>query len=385
MRFELNEELAMLQQTAREFALSELKTKAREMDKAEQFDRSVFTKMAELGLTALTIPEAYGGAGFFEGNMANQAACVTLEEINRWCASTGVTLSVHMSLFSSLLTKWGSDELKQRILPRVASGEWLGAYCLSEAGAGTDAGSLVCEAKRDGNEYVLNGSKLWITSAPYADVFIVMARTSNEHKTRGISTFIVERDRKGVSIGKSEKKMGIRGSATSEVLFEDCRIPEANRIGDEGKGFGIALDTLDGGRIGIAAQGVGIGRACLEDATEYAKTREQFGEPIANFQAVQWMLSEMATRLDASRMLMYRAAWNRENARPCAREAAMAKLFASETANRCAKDAVQIFGGNGYSKEYDVERYFRDARITEIYEGTSQVQKIVIARSILGG
>lgn len=384
MDFELNEELTMLRETAREFAASELKTKAREMDKREEFDRSVFTAMAGLGLTALTIPEQYGGAGFYEGKMANQAASIALEEVNRWCASTGVTLSVHMSLFSSLLTKWGSDELKARVLPKMASGEWLGAYCLSEAGSGTDAGSLTCEAKKDGDEYVISGSKLWITSAPYADVFIVLARTSHEHKTRGITAFLVEADRKGVVIGKKESKMGIRGSATSEVLFEDCRIPAANRIGDEGKGFTIALDTLDGGRVGIAAQAVGLGRASLEDATEYAKTREQFGKPIASFQAVQWMLADMAMKLDASRLLIQRAAWLRDNGKPCTSASAMAKLFASETANKCAKDAVQIFGGNGYSKEYDVERYFRDAKITEIYEGTSQVQRIVIARDLLG-
>ena len=384
MNFELNEELAMLQQTAREFAASELKTKAREMDAKEEFDRGVFQQMADLGLTALTIPEQFGGAGFYEGKMANQAASITLEEINRWCASTGVTLSVHMSLFSSLVTKWASDELKGRVLPKMASGEWLGAYCLSEAGSGTDAGSLVCEAVKDGDEYVLNGSKLWITSAPYADVFIVFARTSKEHKTRGISAFVVERDRGGVTIGQKEKKMGIRGSATCEVLFENTHIPATNLIGEEGKGFGIALDTLDGGRIGIAAQAVGLGRASLEDATEYAKTREQFNTAIANFQGVQWMLSDMATKIDAARLLILRAAWLRDNGRPCAKEAAMAKLFASETANKAAKDAVQIFGGNGYSKEYDVERYFRDAKITEIYEGTSQVQRIVIARGLIG-
>jgi len=381
--FELNEELSMLQQTAREFAVTELKVKAREMDKAEKFDRAVFTRMAELGLTALTVPEQYGGAGFYENRLANQAACVTLEEVNRWCASTGVTLSVHMSLFSSLLTKWGNEEQKSRVLPRVAKGEWLGAYCLSEAGSGTDAGSLVCEAVKDGRDYVLNGSKLWITSAPYADVFIVFARTSKEHKTHGITAFLVEAG-PGVKIGKTEKKMGIRGSATCEVLFEDCRVPAANRIDAEGKGFTIALDTLDGGRIGIAAQAMGLGRASMEDAAEYAKKREQFGKPISSFQAVQWMLADMDMKLSAARLLIYRAAWLRDNGRPCTREAAMAKLFASETANKCAKDAVQIFGGNGYSKEYDVERYFRDARITEIYEGTSQVQRIVIARSLLG-
>jgi acyl-CoA dehydrogenase len=380
--FELNEELSMLQQTAREFAASELKAKAREMDKNEQFDRGVFKAMADLGLTALTIPEPYGGAGFYENKLGNQAASVTLEEINRWCASTGVTLSVHMSLFSSLLTKWGNDEQKARVLPKMASGEWLGAYCLSEAGAGTDAGSLVCEAVKDGNEYVLNGSKLWITSAPYADVFIVMARTSKEHKTRGISAFIVEADRKGVVIGKKEKKMGIRGSATSEVLFEDCRIPASSLIGEEGKGFTIALDTLDGGRIGIASQAVGIGRASMEDATEYAKKREQFGQAIANFQGVQWMLADMAMKLDASRLLILRAAWLRDNARPCAREAAMAKLFASETAEQVCSAAIQTLGGYGYVNDFPVERIWRDVRVCQIYEGTSDVQKIIIQRAL---
>ncbi len=384
MDFQLSEELTLLQNTAREFAEKELKAAARRMDRNEEFEVGIFKQMAELGLTAITIPEAYGGAGFYDQKLGNQAASITLEEINRVCASTGVTLSVHMSLFSSLLTKYGNEEQKSRVLPKMASGEWLGAYCLSEAGSGTDAGSLICEARKDGGDYVLNGSKLWITSAPYADVFIVMARTSNEHKTRGISAFIVEADRKGVSIGKKEKKMGIRGSATSEVIFENCRIPASNRIGEEGKGFTIALDTLDGGRIGIAAQAVGIARACMEDSTAYSKTREQFNQPISSFQAVQWMLAEMAMRIDASRLLIHRAAWLRDNGKPCAQQAAMAKLYASETANKAAKDAVQIFGGNGYSKEYDVERYFRDARITEIYEGTSQVQRIVIARALLG-
>ncbi len=383
MDFNLNEELQLLQKTAREFAESELKKPAREMDEREEFNVEVFKKLASLGLAGLTVPERFGGSGFYESNLANQAACVVLEEINRICASTGVTLSVHMSLFSSALNKWGSEELKARVLPKTATGEWIGAYCLSEAGAGSDAGSLTCAARKVGSEYVLNGSKLWITSAPYADVFLVMARTSTEHKTRGISAFIVERSRKGVVIGKKEKKMGIRGSATSEVLFEDCRIPASNLIGEEGKGFTIALDTLDGGRIGISAQAVGIARACLDDSIEYAKQREQFGKKIAEFQGVQWMLADMGVKLEAARLLMYRAAFLRDNGQPCAKEAAMAKLFASEMANKAAKDAVQIFGGNGYSKEYNVERYFRDAKITEIYEGTSQVQRIVVSRALI--
>ena len=383
MDFELNEELQMLQKTARDFAETELRKPAREMDAREEFNVDLFKKLAGLGLAGLTLPEQFGGSGFYEGKLANQAACVVLEEINRVCASMGVTLSVHMSLFSSALNKWGSEELKGRILPKLATGEWIGAYCLSEAGAGSDAGSLTCTAKKQGNEYVLDGSKLWITSAPYADVFLVMARTSAEHKTRGISAFIVEKSRKGVTIGKKEKKMGIRGSATSEVLFENCRIPANNLIGEEGKGFTIALDTLDGGRIGISAQAVGIARACVEESVAYAKQREQFGKKLADFQAVQWMICEMGTRLDAARLLMYRAAYLRDNGQPCAKEAAMAKLFASETANKAAKDAVQIFGGNGYSKEYNVERFFRDAKITEIYEGTSQVQKIAVSRALL--
>jgi butyryl-CoA dehydrogenase len=382
--FQLSEELTLLQQTAREFARNELPEVARRMDRAEAFEMSVFRGMAELGLTAITIPEAYGGAGFVEQRQANQASCVALEEINRVCASTGVTLSVHLSLFSSLLSKWGNEEQKQRILPGMASGETAGAYCLSEAGSGTDAGSLACEARREGDEYVINGSKLWITSAAFADVFVVMARTSREHKTRGISSFLVEKTRKGCRVAKTEKKLGIRGSPTSEVVFEDCRIPVSNRIGEEGEGFKIALDTLDGGRIGIAAQAVGITRGCLEESSAYAKAREQFGKPISSFQAVQWMLADMGVKLDAARLLMYRAAWLRDHGRPCTAESAMAKLFASEACNQAAKDAVQIFGGNGYSKEYDVERYFRDAKITEIYEGTSQVQRIVIARNLLG-
>ena len=380
---QLGEDLLLLQQTVREFADSELKEASRRMDRSESFERAPFMRLAELGLTALTIPERYGGSGFYESKQANLAACVALEEINRVCASTGVTLSVHMSLFCGLLAKWGTDDQKERVLPKLASGEWIGAYCLSEAGAGTDAGALTCAARRDGDDYVLDGSKLWISSAPYAGIFTVMARTSTEHKTRGISAFLVEADNPGVKIGKKERKMGIRGSATCEVLLDNCRIPVASRIGKEGEGFTIAMDTLDGGRIGIAAQAIGIHRACLEEATEYAKQREQFGKKIGEFQGVQWMLADMATSLDAARMLMYRAATLRDRGSSCTRESAMAKLFSSEAANRAAKDAVQIFGANGYSTEYNVERYFRDAKITEIYEGTSEVQRIVIARSLL--
>lgn len=383
MNFALPEELTTLRETAQKFAERELTQVARDMDRAEKFDVRVFRNMAEQGFACLTIPEAYGGAGFYEANMANQAASIVLEEINRRCASTGVTLSVHMSLFSSALNKWGSDELKQRYLPRMATGEWIGAYCLSEAGSGTDAGSLQCQAVKDGDHYVLNGAKLWITSGEYADVFLVMARTANTGRSKDISAFIVDAKTPGVKVSKKEKKMGIRASATNEILFENARVPASNLIGEEGIGFKIALDTLDGGRIGIGAQALGIARAALEDATEYSKKRQQFDQPLSTFQIIQFKLADMAMRLDAARLLVHRAAWLRDNDLPCGKEAAMAKLMASETANFCAKEAVQIYGGNGYSKEYDVERYFRDARITEIYEGTSEVQRIVISRAVL--
>jgi alkylation response protein AidB-like acyl-CoA dehydrogenase len=383
MNFALTDELLALQETARRFAETELVQKARDMDRAEKFDPGVFRKMAEQGFAGVTIPSEYNGAGLVDEKLGNQGACIVLEEINRRCASTGVTLSVHMSLFSSALNKWGSHELKNRYLPDMAVGNKIGAYCLSEAGAGTDAGSLAATARKDGDAYILNGVKLWITSGEYANTFLVMARTGTSGKPKDISSFIVDADAKGVRVSKKEKKMGIRASATNEIVLEDVRVPANNLIGEEGIGFKIALDTLDGGRIGIAAQAVGIARAAMEDAIAYSKEREQFGTKIGTFQAIQFKIADMAMRIDASRLLMYRAAWLRDNGLPCGKEAAMAKLMASETANYCAKEAVQIYGGNGYSKEYDVERYFRDARITEIYEGTSEVQRIVISRGVM--
>lgn len=383
MDFEPTEELTSLRDTARKFAETELKQKARDMDAAEQFDISVFKKMAEQGFTGITIPEAYGGVGMVDAGIGNQAACIVLEEINRRCASTGVTLSVHMSLFSSALNKWGNDDLKKRYLPDMASGAKIGAYCLSEAGAGTDAGALTTTARKEGDHYILNGAKLWITSGEIADTFLIMARTGDTGRSRDISAFIVDAETPGLSASKKEQKMGIRASPTNEILLDNVKVPANNLIGEEGIGFKIALDTLDGGRSGIAAQSIGIARACLEDATQYAKEREQFDQPIANFQSIQFKLADMAMRIEAARLLMLRAAWLRDQGRPCTAESAMGKLAGSETANFCAKEAVQIYGGNGYSKEYDVERYFRDARITEIYEGTSEVQRIVISRALL--
>jgi alkylation response protein AidB-like acyl-CoA dehydrogenase len=326
----------------------------------------------------MLVPEQYGGAG-----LSNFCLVLALEEINRVCASTGVTMSVHNSLLCSPIIKYGSDELKQRYLPRLASCELLGAYALSEADAGTDAASISARAVKDGNDYVLNGAKLWITTGADADLFTVFVKTNPEAKAKGISAFLVEKGTKGFGIGKKEDKLGLRASSTTELVFEDCRVSANNMLGTEGEGFKIALATLDGGRIGIGTQSVGIARACLEASVAYAREREQFGKKIGEFQAIQWKIADMATQIDAARLMVYRASRMRDQGLPHTKEAAMAKLFASEVANRAARDAVQIHGGAGYLKDFPVERYYRDARITEIYEGTSEVQRIVISRAFL--
>ncbi len=375
--FTLSEDLEMLRATAREFADRELAPNAAQWDARASFPREAVAKAAELGFLGMSIPEEYGG-----NRMGNLALCVVLEEINRGCAATGVTISVHNSLFCSPLVKFGTDEQKRRYLPDMATGKTLGAYCLSEAGAGSDAAALKCAAVRDGDSWVLNGTKMWITSGSEADVFIVFARTG-EHRTRGISAFLVERAFPGCSVGKKEEKLGIRASPTTEIVLEDCRVPAANLLGEEGQGFKIALDTLDGGRLGIAAQSLGIGRACLEASIRYAKERKQFGCEIGRFQAIQWKLADMATQLEAARLLTWRAADLRDRGLPCTKESAMAKLFASRICNAAAREAVQIHGGAGYTREFPVERYMRDARITEIYEGATDIQRLVIARHLL--
>jgi alkylation response protein AidB-like acyl-CoA dehydrogenase len=378
MDFDLPEELLLLQETARDFAESELAPAAAELDRAEEFPRVHWAKLAQLGFLGFLIPERYGGAG-----LGHLALTVALEEINRACPSTGVTVSVHNSLMAGPLVRFGTEEQKEKYLPRLASGELVGAYALTEPGSGSDAAALETTAVLKGDHYILNGRKAWITSGASAGLLLAFATLDRKKGQKGITGFLVEPAFPGFSVGKKEKKMGIRGSETVELIFEELRVPSGNRLGEEGQGFRIALDTLDGGRIGIAAQALGIGRACLEASVRYSKERRQFGRAIAEFQAIQWKIADMAMEIDAARLLAYRAALLRERGQPHAREASMAKLLASEAANRAATQAVQIHGGAGYCKEFPVERYFRDAKITEIYEGTSEIQRIVIARSLL--
>jgi butyryl-CoA dehydrogenase len=378
--FDLSEEERMIQQTAREFAEAEIAPVAAENDAKAQFPRDIVKKLGELGFMGMLVPEKYGGAG-----MTNFCLVLALEEINRVCASTGVTMSVQNSLVCSPIIKYGTDEMKEKYLPVLASGERLGAYALSEAEAGTDAASIQARGVKDGDHFVLNGTKSWITTGADAEVYIVFVKTDPARRAKGISAFVVDRDAKGFSVGKKEDKLGLRASSTTELIFEDCRVPARNMLGSEGEGFKIALSTLDGGRIGIGTQAVGIARACLEASVAYANQREQFGKKIGEFQAIQWKIADMATQIDAARLMVFRASRLRDQNQPHTREAAMAKLFASEVANRVARDAVQIHGGAGYLKDFAVERFYRDARITEIYEGTSEVQRIVISRAVLQG
>jgi len=378
MDFKLSEEHELLRQTVRDFAEKEVGPTAAERDEEERFDREIFNKMAELGLTGIPWPEEYGGAG-----MDYLAYAIAVEELSRVCASTGVTLSAHVSLGSFPIFKYGTEEQKKKYLKPLALGEKIGAFGLTEPAAGSDAGSLKTTAVRDGDYYVLNGSKIFITNAGEAETYVVFANVDKTKGHKGISAFIVEKGTPGFSFGKKEKKLGIRSSPTMELVFENCRIPKENLLGEEGQGFKIALSTLDGGRIGIAAQALGIAQGAYEAAVKYAKERTQFGKPIADFQGISFMLADMATKIQAARFLVYHAAWLESNHIPHGKAAAMAKLFASETAMEVTTKAVQVFGGYGYTREYPVERMMRDAKITEIYEGTSEVQRIVISSYIL--
>lgn len=375
--FQLNDEQKMLQKMVRDFSLKEVEPTAKERDEEERFDRSIFDQMAELGLTGIPWSEEYGGIG---SDFLSYA--IAVEELSRVCASTGVTLSAHVSLASWPIYKYGNESQKQNFLKRLAEGSALGAYALSEPGAGSDVASMKMQAKKDESDYVLNGNKVWITNGGVADIYVVFAATAPEKKHKGITAFIVEKGTEGFTFGKKEEKLGIRSSPTTELIFENCRVPEENRLGEEGDGFKIAMTTLDGGRSGIAAQAVGIAQGALDAASNYAKEREQFGKPIVHNQGISFKLADMATEIEASRLLTYQAAWLESNDLPYSNASAMAKLFAGDTAMRQTVEAVQVFGGYGFTKDYPVERYMRDAKITQIYEGTNEVQRLVIGRSV---
>ncbi len=378
MKFELTEDQEMTRQMVRDFAEKELQPGAEERDDREEFSREIFDKMGELGLTGIPWPEEYGGGGCDYINYV-----IAVEELSRIDASAGTTLSAHTSLAGWPVFKYGSEEQKKKFLEPMALGEKLGAYALTEPTAGTDAAAQRTTAVLDGDSYVLNGNKIFTTNGGDAEINIVFAVTDKEKKTKGISAFIVEKGTPGFTFGKKERKMGLRSSPTLELIFDSCRVPKENLLGKEGEGFKIAMGTLDGGRNGIAAQAVGIAQGAMEEAANYAKSREQFGQPIANFQAISFMLADMGTKIEASRLLTYQAAYLESAGLPYGKESAMAKLFASETAMEVTTNAVQIFGGYGYTRDYPVERFMRDAKITQIYEGTSEVQRLVISRYLL--
>jgi alkylation response protein AidB-like acyl-CoA dehydrogenase len=380
---ELTPEHIMIRQAAREFAQKEIAPIAWEFDESGEFPRQTIRKMGELGLMGIEIPEEYGGAG-----LDSLAYVLALEEICKADAAHGTIMSVNNSLFCHAIYRFGTEEQKQAYLKPVACGEAIGAYSLTEPMSGSDAGTMRSRAVRQGDVYVLNGRKSWVTSAPVADFILSFTMTEPEKRQRGITAFIIETDQAGFERGKHEPKLGIRASATSEIVFDDYRCPLANRLGDEGEGFKIAMAVLDAGRIGIAAQALGIAEAAYEASLQYAREREAFGQKIGEFQGIGFTLADMKTRIEASRLLIFQAALAKQHAKGSGGrytlEASMAKLFASETAMFCAHAAVQIHGGVGYSKELPIERYFRDAKITEIYEGTSEIQRLVISRMELG-
>ena len=379
MHVQLSEEQLLLRETVRRFAAEVVAPRAREIDESGEFPRDFFDRAGELGLAGVAVPDEYGGAG-----MDGVSYCIVVEEIARVCASSAVVLSVNNSLVCDPLLAFGSEEQKQRFLEPLAAGRKLGCFALTEPDAGSDAAALRTTARRDGDGYVLDGSKVFITNGSHADLALVFASVDLEARHKGITAFIVETDRPGFRRGAHEYKLGVNASGTTELVFEDLRVPAAQRVGEEGMGFKIAMATLDGGRVGISAQAVGIAQGAFEEALAYSRDRRQFGRSIADFQAIQFYLADMSTEIDAGRLLTWKAAWAKEHKKRYSLEAAQAKLFTSEMAQRVTSKALQIHGGYGYTKDYNVERYFRDARITEIYEGTSEIQKVVIASAILG-
>lgn len=378
MDFSLSKQESLFLQMIREFAEKEVKPLAAEVDEQERFPMETVEKMAKLGIMGIPVPKQYGGAGG-----SNLMYIMGVEELSKVCGTTGVIVSAHTSLCVAPILHFGTEEQKMRFLPGLCSGQKIGAFGLTEPNAGTDASGQQTTAVADGDNYILNGTKIFITNAQYASVYIVIAMTDKSKGTKGISAFVVEAGTKGFSIGKKEKKMGIRGSATCELIFENCVIPKANLLGKEGEGFKIAMWTLDGGRIGIASQALGIAQGAMDETVHYTKERKQFGRSIAQFQNTQFQMADLETKIEASRLLVYRAAVKKDRGEKYSVEAAMAKLFAAETAMEVTTKAVQFHGGYGYTREYPIERMMRDAKITEIYEGTSEVQRMVIAANLL--
>ena len=374
MDFSLTKQETLFLQMIREFAEKEVKPLAAEVDEQERFPEETVAKMAKLGIMGIPVPVEYGGAG-----STNQMYSMCVEELSRACATTGIVVSAHTSLCCAPIMEHGTEEQKKKYLPKLASGEWLGAFGLTEPNAGTDAASQQTIAVEDGDSYILNGTKIFITNANYAHVFIVFAMTDKSQGVKGITAFIVTRDMPGFSIGKKELKMGIRGSATAELIFENVRVPKENILGKVGGGFKVAMMTLDGGRIGVASQALGIAQGAMDETVKYTKERKQFGKALAKFQTTQFQLADLETKVQAARLLVRSAAYKKDLHVDFSKDAAMAKLFAAETAMEVTTKAVQLHGGYGYTREYPVERMMRDAKITEIYEGTSEVQRMVIA------
>jgi butyryl-CoA dehydrogenase len=377
MHFQLSEEHEMIRKMVREFAKNEVEPTAAIRDEEERFDRAIFDQMASLGLTGIPWSEQYGGIG-----SDYLAYVIAVEELSRVCASTGVTLSAHTSLAGWPIYTFGTEEQKQKYLRSMAEGTKIGAYGLTEPNSGSDAASMRTTAVRDGDHYILNGSKIFITNGGEADIYVVFALTDPVSKHKGTTAFIIEKDMPGFSVGKKESKLGIRSSLTTEIMFEDCKVPVENMLGEENAGFKIAMQTLDGGRNGIAAQAVGIAQGALDAAVAYAKERHQFGKPIIQQQGIAFKLADMATSVEAARLLTYQAAWLESQGLPYGKQSAMSKLFAGDAAMKVTTEAVQVFGGYGYTRDYPVERYMRDAKITQIYEGTQEVQRLVISRML---
>ena len=377
MDFRLSDEHKLLCEMYEKFAKNEVKPLAQEVDEEEKFPLETVKKLGRYGMMGIPFPKEYGGAG---GD--SLAYVMAVEELSKVCGTTGVVVSAHTSLCCSPIYEFGTESQKRKYLPKLLSGEYIGAFGLTEPGAGTDAAGQQTKAVLDGDHWVLNGTKIFITNAGHADIFIIFAMTDKSLGTRGISAFIVERTFEGFRVGKEEKKMGIRGSSTCELIMENCIVPKENLLGDINKGFKIAMKTLDGGRIGIAAQALGIGEGAIDEAVKYVKERKQFGKRISQFQNTQFKLADMRTRMQAAKWLVYAAAMKKDSGEPYSEDAAMAKLFAAEAASEVTRQAVQLFGGYGYTREYPVERMMRDAKITEIYEGTSEVQRMVIASAM---